>query len=76
MFEPPEGLCVGFWHLKEGKGRRKRNCEKGVLKTDMVNTKRREWLPAPGFLPRESHEQRNLKDCSPLGPKSWTQLIN
>lgn len=28
VLEPPEGLCIGFWHLKEGRGGRKRNCER------------------------------------------------
>ena len=26
---------------------------------------RREWQPTPGFLPRKSHGQRSLTDCSP-----------
>ena len=30
---------------------------------------RREWIPTPVFLPGESHGQRNLVGCSPLGYK-------
>ena len=30
---------------------------------------RREWQPAPVFLPGESHGQRNLPVCSPSGHK-------
>ena len=29
----------------------------------------KEWLPTPVFLPRESHGQRSLADCSPWGRK-------
>ena len=38
----------------------------------------REWLPTPGFLPRESHGQRNLVDYSPLGCKEldMTEQLN
>ena len=28
---------------------------------------RREWLTTPVFLPEESHEQRSLAGCSPVG---------
>ena len=37
---------------------------------------RSEWQPASGFLPGESHGQRNLAGCSPWGWKSWTRLGN
>ena len=30
---------------------------------------RREWLPTPGFLPREFHGQRSLAGYSPWGHK-------
>ena len=30
---------------------------------------RKEWLPAPGFLPGESHGQRRLAGYSPWGGK-------
>ena len=32
---------------------------------------RREWLPTPVFLPRESHGQRSLEGGSPWGHKVW-----
>ena len=32
---------------------------------------RREWLPAPVFLPGESHGQRSLVGYSPWGHKQW-----
>ena len=32
-------------------------------------TWRMEWLPTPGFLPGESHEQRSLAGYSPWGCK-------
>ena len=32
---------------------------------------RRDWLPAPVFLPGESHGQRRLADSSPWGHNSW-----
>ena len=35
-----------------------------VLNTD---TWRKKWQPTPVFLPRESHGQRSLVDCSPWG---------
>ena len=39
---------------------------------------RREWLPTPGFLPGESHGQRNLVDYSLLGCKEsdMTEQLN
>ena len=35
---------------------------------------RRKWQPTPVFLPKKSHGQRSLVDCSPGGCKSQTQL--
>ena len=35
---------------------------------------RREWQPAPVFLPREFHGQRSLVSYSPGSLKSQTQL--
>ena len=32
---------------------------------------RRKWQPTPVCLPRKSHEQRNLANCSPWGYKEW-----
>jgi len=30
---------------------------------------RKEWQPAPVFLPEKSHGQKSLADCSPQDPK-------
>ena len=35
----------------------------------LVISWRRQWHPTPVLLPGESHEQRSLSDCSPLGHK-------
>ena len=35
---------------------------------------RREWLPTPVLLPRESHQQRSPAGYSPQVTKNWTQL--
>ena len=33
--------------------------------------RRREWLPTPVSLPRESHGQRSLEGYSPWGHQGW-----
>ena len=35
------------------------------------NPRRRAWQSTPGFLPRESHGQRNRTGYSPWGRKEW-----
>ena len=37
---------------------------------------KREWLPTPVFLPKESHEQKGMVGYSPWVTKSQTQLSN
>ena len=43
--------------------------ETQVLSLVGKNPSRRAWQPTPVFLPGESHGQRSLVGCSPLGHK-------
>ena len=43
--------------------------EMGVQSLDQDDPRRRKWQPTPVFLSGESHGQRSLAGCSPLGRK-------
>ena len=38
-----------------------------IFKREVLGIQRRQWHPTPVLLPRKSHGQRSLVDCSPWG---------
>ena len=66
------GYCKGLPHGVSGKEpgcQCRRHSRRGFNPWVGKIPWRRKWLPTPIFLPRESHEQRNLVGYSPKGRK-------